>query len=59
MKDRRETAEMPGLLDARRTEEPTRTVQYVEDRRSENAKQGGQIRGRSRYFSRVEEGRGD
>ncbi len=50
MKNRSETAEMPVMLGARRADDPTRTVPYVEGPRPENAEQGGQIRGRSRFF---------
>ena len=50
MKNRSETAQMPVLLGARRAEDPIRTVSYVEGPRPENAEQGGQMCGRSRFF---------
>ncbi len=58
MKNRSETdfgelsraAEMPVMLGARRAEDPTDTIPYVEGPRPENAEQGGHLRGRSRFF---------
>jgi hypothetical protein len=51
MKHRRETAKMAVMAGARRGEGPKAySLQYVEGTSPENARQGGQIRGRSRCF---------
>jgi hypothetical protein len=51
MKDRRETAEMAVMAGARRGEGPKAySLQYVEGPSPEYARQGGQMRGRSRCF---------